>query len=205
VDRKIGMRALFLALVIASVLLACAFWADESIRIFMEHHRNRSVAAFMRLVGRIGDWPAHLALGVLLAGIAWRRGAEKWVRVFLAMLVALMLAGAAARVVKVAVGRARPSSARVIWSGPNLHARFNAFPSGHTAASMAFIGVLLFTNWRLGLIFLPIPLLIAFSRVYIAQHYLSDVVAATLLGILCAFAVTRSSLIAVRRFERTSD
>ena len=42
---------------------------------------------------------------------------------------------------------------------------------------------------RLGLACLPIPILIGFSRMYIGAHYLSDVVCAAVLGILCAAIV----------------
>src|SRR5205085_580746 len=43
---------------------------------------------------------------------------------------------------------------------------------------------------RIGLACLPIPILIGFSRMYIGAHYLSDVVCAAVLGILCALLVT---------------
>jgi undecaprenyl-diphosphatase len=132
--------------------------------------------------------------------MAWLRGSKKWTRVFISMLLVLALAGAAARVVKMAAGRARPSmkteaqhlaSQDVGWNGPRLSSKYHAFPSGHTAASTAFFAVLLFANWRIGLACLPIPLLIGLSRMYVAAHYLSDVVAAALLGLLCAIFVAR--------------
>jgi membrane-associated phospholipid phosphatase len=77
------------------------------------------------------------------------------------------------------------------WNGPRLSERFHAFPSGHTAASTAFFAVLLFVNWRIGLACLPIPLLLGFSRMYVAAHYLSDVVCAAVIGALCAVFVAR--------------
>jgi undecaprenyl-diphosphatase len=52
---------------------------------------------------------------------------------------------------------------------------------------VGFFGVLLFVRRGLGLALLPIPLLIAFSRLYLGAHYLSDVVCGALLGILCAW------------------
>jgi membrane-associated phospholipid phosphatase len=76
-----------------------------------------------------------------------------------------------------------------VWEGPRFSSKFHAFPSGHVAASTAFFAVLFFANWRTGLACLPIPLLIGFSRMYVAAHYLSDVVFAAVLGILCAIFV----------------
>jgi undecaprenyl-diphosphatase len=40
-----------------------------------------------------------------------------------------------------------------------------------------------------GLACLPIPILIGFSRMYIGAHYLSDVVCAAVVGLLCALLV----------------
>ena len=73
----------------------------------------------------------------------------------------------------------------------SLSSKYHAFPSGHTAASTAFFAVLLFVHWRIGLACLPIPILIGFSRMYVAAHYLSDVLCAMILGVICAFLVAR--------------
>jgi membrane-associated phospholipid phosphatase len=43
----------------------------------------------------------------------------------------------------------------------------------------------------MGAPFLLIPLLIAFSRMYVAAHYLSDVVCAALIGFVTAYFVAR--------------
>jgi len=42
---------------------------------------------------------------------------------------------------------------------------------------------------RIGLICLPIPLLIGYSRICVAEHYLSDLVVAAALGLICAIVV----------------
>src|SRR5439155_21733813 len=77
------------------------------------------------------------------------------------------------------------------WHGPRLSSKYHASPSGHVAASTAFFVVLLLANQRIGLACLPIPILIGFSRMYVGAHYLSDVVCAALLGLLCAFLAVR--------------
>ena len=181
-----------IGIVIAVIVISIAFVLDQSVWHFIARHQNRSLCNFMRNVSRFGDWPEHCALGLILAGLAWWRGSEKWTRIFLSMLIALAIAGVVGRGIKVATGRARPSvKAEEVWNGPRLSSKYHAFPSGHVAASTAFFGVLLFANRRIGLACLPIPILIGFSRMYVAAHYLSDVVCAALLGFLCALLAAR--------------
>ena len=144
----------------------------------------------MELVSRFGDWPEHIIIGLLLLALAYWRGRRKWMRIFAAMILACALAGVATRIVKVSTGRARPNvQTETQWNGPKLSPRYNAFPSGHTAASTAFFATLALASWRIGLGFLMIPLVIAFSRMYVAAHHLSDVVAAALIGAMAAYVV----------------
>jgi undecaprenyl-diphosphatase len=176
----------------AALLLVASFYLDAGARNWMKGHQNPSVRVWMQAVSWYGDWPGHVALGLALLGIAYWRGNKYWTRVFLAMLVACALAGISARVVKIAAGRARPNvQTEAGWNGPRFSARYHAFPSGHTAASTAFFATLAFVSWRIGLGLMAIPILIAFSRMYVAAHYLSDVVGAILIGITAAHVVIR--------------
>jgi len=196
-------RCLFhwlIGIAIAVIVVIVVFHLDDAMRNFIAQHQSRVAKNFMRNVSRLGDWTEHFALGAALAAIAWLRESKKWTRVFISMLLALALAGAAARVVKIAAGRARPSvkteaqhlaSQGAGWNGPRLSERFHAFPSGHVAASTAFFAVLFFANRRIGLACLPIPILIGISRMYVGAHYLSDVVCAAVIGALCAVLTTR--------------
>jgi membrane-associated phospholipid phosphatase len=179
-----------IGIVIAAIVMVAAFYFDEPVRNFMAQHQNRATHNFMHKVSRFGDWPEHFALGLVLAGLAWWRGNKKWTRIFLAMLIAFAIAGLVGRGIKIGTGRARPSvRAEEVWN--RFSTKYHAFPSGHVAVSTAFFGVLFFANRRAGLACLPIPILIGFSRMYLNAHYLSDVVFAAILGMLCAVLVER--------------
>jgi membrane-associated phospholipid phosphatase len=196
----VSRRILFywiISLVLAAILLTASFYLDDTVRDFITGHQDRMWRNFMRNVSRFGDWPEHFGLGLILAGIAWWRGNKKWTRIFLSMLAALALAGLIGRGIKITTGRARPSvKTEQVWNGFQLSSKYHAFPSGHTVASTAFFAVLLFVSWRIGLACLPLPMLIAFSRMYVAAHYLSDVVFAAMLGLLCAYLVAKTARVA---------
>jgi membrane-associated phospholipid phosphatase len=181
-----------IGIAIAAIAIGAAFYLDDTVWHFIMQHQSRAVRSFMHNVSRFGDWPSHVALGLLFLGIAWSRGSEKWTRIFLSMLLAMAIAGIAGHVIKRTVPRARPSvKSELRWGGPRFSTKYHAFPSGHVAASTAFFGVLIFARRRVGLACLPIPILIGFSRMYMGAHYLSDVVCAAVLGIFCAAIVAR--------------
>ena len=188
-----------LGIMIAAVAIATAFHFDTAVSDFMAQHRIRVVYNFMFNVSRFGDWPEHFALGLILVWVAWRRRNRKWTRIFLSMLIALAIAGVSCHVIKIAVSRARPSvKLEQVEHWSRFSSNYHSFPSGHVAASTAFFGVLFFASRRIGLACLPIVILIGFSRLYLAAHYLSDVVCAAILGILSAILVAHFFLRPVR-------
>ena len=188
--KRAGFFYWLIGIVIAAIAIATAFYFDDAVRDFMAQHQDPMMHNFMRSVSFYGDWPSHLGLGLILLGIAWRRQSKKWMRIFLSMLMALAIAGVIGRGIQIATGRARPS-VRTEEVRNRFSAKYNAFPSGHVAASTAFFGVLIFARHRIGLACLPIPILIGLSRMYLGAHYLSDVACAAVLGIVCAAVVWR--------------
>ena len=186
--RKIGV--LLAAFVFAAVVLA--IWGDISFALWVNAHTSVSLKHAAVVISRIGDWPAHVAVGVIGLAVAFFARRKDWMRIFLTMLIACALAGVAARVIKIATGRARPLvQTEKIWNGPRFSAAYNAFPSGHTASSTAFFAALFLARRKIGAPFLCIPILIAAARVFAGAHYLSDVVFAAALGITCAVSTCR--------------
>lgn len=63
----------------------------------------------------------------------------------------------------------------------------SSFPSGHTTSAAA-VGMILFLSFDMTFswIFLIIPVVIGFSRIYYMVHYLSDVLGGLLVGLLSA-------------------
>ena len=92
-------------------------------------------------------------------------------------------------VLKPLVGRVRPCNAL-----ENVHLLVNctkafSFPSSH--ATNIFTGMILFSfvYRKLSVPLLIIAALVAYSRVYVGVHYPFDILAGTILGILCALTI----------------
>jgi membrane-associated phospholipid phosphatase len=60
----------------------------------------------------------------------------------------------------------------------------NSFPSGHTVTAFSAAVVLSYVavNKRLGFIFLLLAISVAYSRMYLSQHFFEDVIAGSILG-----------------------
>ncbi len=178
-----------IGIAVAALAIALGFYFDDTVRDFMAEHQTPALRSFMRSVSLFGDWPSHVAFGLLLLAIAWS-DSKKWTRIFLAMLIAMSLAGVTGNVIKRTIPRPRPSvHTDMRWGGPRFSSKYHSFPSGHVDASTAFFCTLFLANRRIGLACFLIPILIGLSRMYLGAHYLSDVVCAAVLGISCALFV----------------
>jgi membrane-associated phospholipid phosphatase len=109
----------------------------------------------------------------------------------LACLVAGILTGGTATMLRSIVGRTRPGAEVVQgWYGPWTDGHwlvgvsaFNAFPSGHTA-TLAGIAVFAFRRrWPHGWMLASLTGAVGAARIVLAAHRLSDVVASILLAL----------------------
>ncbi len=74
-----------------------------------------------------------------------------------------------------------------IAPGVEMHT-YNSFPSGHTAAGFAFFGFVAFiyrSNKWAQFLCAVIAMLIGYSRIYLSQHFLEDVVLGGTIGLVC--------------------
>ena len=70
----------------------------------------------------------------------------------------------------------------------------NSFPSGHTTSIFALMTIFALVYQQSKLVsvaFFLYAILVAFSRIYLSQHFLIDVVAGSFIGLACAFGVFR--------------
>lgn len=181
---------------LAMVAVAISFLLDNAVIAFVKAHSTPASLAAGRVVSHYGEWQWLMLPCVIFAAIAFFRRKGEWVRILGAMVIASALAGLCNDAVRALTGRTRPNAPPSItqgWYGPRhmLDTHYNAFPSGHAAASMGLIASLVIMRRRIGWALLPVPAAIAASRVCIGAHHFSDVMAGALVGIAAAIWVDR--------------
>ncbi|GHB01995.1 phosphatase PAP2 family protein [Modicisalibacter luteus] len=144
----------------------------------------RPLLALLRLASRLGDWPAWVLLIACQPLIHGHAGWHVVVQFATTAVVGIMVY----RLLKTRLCRERPfiTFTAIPCTMPPMD-RYS-FPSGHTMHAVSFATLTAATApWLLAII-APLALLIAASRVGLGLHYMSDVAAGALLGLLLAKA-----------------
>lgn len=118
------------------------------------------------------------AAGVVFLGLFYL---ANWKREFDLTLLALILSGLIVGSLMIAVQRPFPPHPICVTGGSEMVA--HSFPSGHAAAVTVYAMVAYRSEILPFVITAVFALLIAFSRIYLGTHYLSDTVVGILIGI----------------------
>ncbi|MEI6210816.1 MAG: phosphatase PAP2 family protein [bacterium] len=194
-----GARWRLLALLVGLVILAATgiLWLDRSVAQIVQDHLPgwlHRIADGISWVGSNGCYP--IAAGLLLIW-SWRIRPDRWLwRACLWLLTAEAVTAVLVRVLKIGIGRWRPNRPLAgqfdffDWS-ELLDSKRHSFPSGHTADAAVVATVIWLTFPRLRPLCVAWVVLMGTSRVCALQHFVGDVAAGAVLGILCALAVGR--------------
>jgi membrane-associated phospholipid phosphatase len=177
---------------------------DARIAQWFHAHTSASLSAFMAQVSWFHTWPIAVLGACFLGYLLWRR--EWWWALFGACAVGGGMG--LNTILKLAFHRQRPT-----LSGLSSALHTYSFPSGHTLAATVLYGVLAAyavrkvhtARARAALIAgaVLIVALVAFSRLYLGVHYLSDVLAAVAEGIAwLALCYTAAQTLLARHARR---
>lgn len=140
----------------------------------------RSLAIFLGHSGDSWFW----LLGLLL--VIWR-GSESWRSLAYAFLLGIALTAVVVLLIKFSVRRQRPEGE---WGQVYRRTDPHSFPSGHAARAvmLAVLAVALGPAWFAALLVIWAPL-VGLARVATGLHYVSDVLAGWVLGLLMGMTV----------------
>jgi undecaprenyl-diphosphatase len=194
-------------LAVFATLIAIVLVVFDPLLVPWQENLPASVVTFFKYVTRFGksDWIligtglfVILMLALDSAALSRRLRARRAMRTFAAFYVfaSVAICGIIANVAKYAIGRARPRYFSVegttsfdFFSGD---ASWASFPSGHATTAMALGVSLVLLFPRLRWVFLSIGFWIAASRLFILQHYPSDMFAGCVLGGGGAWLIARA-------------
>ena len=146
----------------------------QRLRIAEQPGPLRTVAAVLAHSGDSWFWLAGLAL-------LWWLGTDYWKRELLVLIVSILVAALVVFVVKVIVRRRRPEGE---WGKFYRSTDPHSFPSGHAVRAMMLAVIMLGMSPATGIVLLVWAPLVALARVAMGLHYLSDVLAGMLLGVI---------------------
>jgi undecaprenyl-diphosphatase len=185
----------------ALVLMVAGFavW-DQPVLEAVRGGAGRSWKDTARALSFYGDFPWLFGGGIIALWLSLRLRRREWARVVTAMLLAGVLAGMVSNVTKLGTGRVRPRVEDVQhgWYGPRHEGRwvtlqhdFQGFPSSHAACAFGFFYPLFLCRRGWGTVGLLAGVAIAWSRVQLNAHYISDVAAGAFLGFVAGWIVWR--------------
>ena len=186
-----ALAAVFTA-VCALVAVGALRQLDRALLDLVQSVNSSWLNLFASVVGILGqaEVTAGIALGLAVARL--RRGRrDAWVPLLIVAVVAVE------SVVKTVVQQPLPPRelSRTIDIFPFVQVAFaGAFPSGHVARTVFLVGVARVARW----VAVLVVALMMITRVYLAEHWPSDVLGGLLLGVL----VAQVAAVAERRLRR---
>lgn len=179
------------ALVFINLGLVLALLVPPGMEILhLNDWRQEPLNTFFCWATRLGEvWP-FVAIGLL--SLLWRY------RVAMLLIIGGLFILTVSQSLKVAVSKDRPMlffanhglSDQVVLAGEWPNGGRTSFPSGHTMTAFGLYGVLALLAGRrrpaVSLACAGAAVLVGVSRIFLVQHFLTDVVAGALLGLLAA-------------------
>lgn len=191
-------------LIVGAILIR--FFPKPEIFLFVNAHYNHFWDYIMGgMTYLAGGW----ALAIILLFLLWRRQ----FKAFWLLAIVFLASGAVTQVLKFYYHLPRPA---LYFEGKGivLHTvkwvpvhKMNSFPSGHsTAAFSIFCFLALVVNRkRWGAVFFFLAFLAAYSRMYLAQHFFTDVYAGSIIGTFVTLLIYWRTTLNCKEYRQTDE
>jgi membrane-associated phospholipid phosphatase len=180
------LRTLYILCLATAVaaLWAYFFW-DIPVATYFFSVKNSSLGKIIKPFSGLGRGEWYLIPPILIAIVFWKKNrpvAHKALFIFTTVAVS----GILVNVVKLITRRVRPtlyfSEGLYGFNFYKLDSDFMSFPSGHSATSLGAMVALGFLFPVLRVPFLILGMALAFTRLFLTNHFLSDVLVGAMLG-----------------------
>ena len=174
-----------------AAIAAAMLWVDQPLALWIESTQTDTSRALGHWLEEIGK--SHWILGycIVISAIAWRSRRDE-AYLHLRIFGAVAASGILANIIKILMCRPRPplfiEHGIRSWDLLAFKTEFlwSSFPSGHATTGLAIAVAGAAAYPRLKHAFWFIGIAIALGRIMLNAHYLSDVLAGSLLGTLAA-------------------
>lgn len=187
------MRSLPIHIVLLwiTVIAVSMIWIDQPLALWVNNTNTEASLRVGRWLEEIGKSHWILGYSLTVIAIAWR-GQRNMAQSHLRLFSAVAASGIIANIIKVVACRPRPplfiEKSVTAWQPLGLHVDFlwNSFPSGHATTGLAIAIAGSAAYPRLQPLFWFVGIAIALGRIMVNAHYLSDVLAGSLIGTITA-------------------
>lgn len=181
-QNKIFFLGYFLLLIIAGFLWI--FFSKANGFILLNPYHSKFLNVFFIIVTTMGDGIFSVIVSIVLFLFGKR---------FLALMVfsSFAISGILTQLIKMFISEARPALFLAKDNYPyfiehvTLH-NFHSFPSGHSTSAFALAAILCFAvkNKKFSILFLLGAALVGYSRIYLGQHFITDVAVGSIIAVL---------------------
>lgn len=192
-NRYFLFHPIVLSIYILLIISAYFFWDVPVAHFFYTLHRSTSIDNLIHVINNIGLGYFYV-IGFPILAFIFLEVLKKpnIARAFVFLWLCLMFAGAVCDIIKVILARARPEQflhyqqyGFFYWL--KFKAYYWSFPSGHTTVIASIMIGLSYLKPRYTHIFICIALIVSAMRIVLAQHYISDVMTAFYLSLVCVY------------------
>ena len=194
---RISLQAVLLWISLVTAVLTLAFLLDGPVDGMLTLGQASGWRHFARSISKTGEgWMVGVCGIIATVFLFWKGHFKASTDAFLIALSGL-LTGATATILRSLLGRTRPTSHEIqgfygVWHDSHWligKYEFGGFPSGHAATVIGVATAAWLIDRRWGLLAWVYAFLVCWSRVALACHHFSDVVAAAIVGIVGAHLV----------------
>ncbi len=177
----------YIVIFVISLVFAIVFGREQS-QIFINKLNSPFFDQFFKYLTYLGSGYFFVLVIFLVAVFRGRASGG--------LIVAAILSTILVQALKHSIGGYRPYAFFQMYSDYSLHLvsgvkmlKLHSFPSGHTATAFAVFFYLAALTRRnlLKISYLLLAVLVGYSRVYLSQHFVVDVVGGSFIGILSSY------------------